>query len=66
MLHDLAKAIIGVDCPDQTEYVRGNLIGHIALIDKVKFTKTVMELALMTLVKKWHFTPCDSQPLILA
>ena len=33
MLHDLAK-VIELTGPDQTEYtVRGNLLGHIALID---------------------------------
>lgn len=45
MLHDLAK-VIELSGPDQTEYtVRGNLIGHIALIDG-ELTKIVMELGI--------------------
>ncbi|CJB07473.1 cmp-binding-factor 1 [Streptococcus pneumoniae] len=45
MLHDLAK-VIELTGPDQTEYtVRGNLLGHIALIDS-EITKTVMELGI--------------------
>ncbi|MXQ49024.1 HD domain-containing protein [Streptococcus pneumoniae] len=43
MLHDLAK-VIELSGPDNTEYtVRGNLIGHIALIDE-EITKVVTEL----------------------
>lgn len=43
MLHDLAK-VLELTGPDQTEYtVRGNLIGHIALIDE-EITKTLAEL----------------------
>ena len=43
MLHDLAK-VIELSGPDQTEYtVRGNLIGHIALIDE-EITKVLTEL----------------------
>ncbi|GGE24932.1 3'-5' exoribonuclease YhaM family protein [Streptococcus himalayensis] len=43
MLHDLAK-VIELTGPDQTEYtVRGNLIGHIALIDE-EITKILAEL----------------------
>ena len=45
MLHDLAK-VIELTGPDHTEYtVRGNLLGHIALIDS-EITKTVMELGI--------------------
>ena len=45
MLHDLAK-VIELTGPDKTEYtVRGNLLGHIALIDS-EITKTVMELGI--------------------
>ena len=43
MLHDLDK-VIELSGPENTEYtVRGNLIGHIALIDE-ELTKTLMEL----------------------
>lgn len=43
MLHDLAK-VIELSGPDNTEYtIRGNLIGHIALIDE-EITKVVAEL----------------------
>ena len=43
MLHDLAK-VIELTGPENTEYtVRGNLIGHIALIDEEN-TKVLMEL----------------------
>lgn len=43
MLHDLAK-VIELSGPDQTEYtVRGNLIGHIALIDE-EISKVLTEL----------------------
>lgn len=43
MLHDLAK-VIELSGPDDTEYtVRGNLIGHIALIDE-EITKALLEL----------------------
>ena len=43
MIHDLAK-VIELIGPENTEYtVRGNLIGHIALIDE-ELTKTLMEL----------------------
>lgn len=43
MLHDLAK-VIELSGPENTEYtVRGNLIGHIALIDE-EITKVVSEL----------------------
>ena len=43
MLHDLAT-VIELSGPENTEYtVRGNLIGHIALIDE-ELTKTLMEL----------------------
>ena len=43
MLHDLAK-VIELSGPDDTEYtVRGNLIGHIALIDE-EITKILLEL----------------------
>ena len=43
MLHDLAK-VIELTGPEHTEYtVRGNLIGHIALIDE-EITKVLMEL----------------------
>ena len=43
MLHDLAK-VIELTGPDNTEYtVRGNLIGHIALIDE-EITKVLTEL----------------------
>ncbi|MBZ2062543.1 3'-5' exoribonuclease YhaM family protein [Streptococcus sanguinis] len=43
LLHDLAK-VIELSGPENTEYtVRGNLIGHIALIDE-ELTKTLMEL----------------------
>ena len=45
MLHDLAK-VIELSGPENTEYtVRGNLIGHIALIDE-ELTKTLAELKL--------------------
>ena len=45
MLHDLAK-VIELSGPDHTEYtIRGNLIGHIALIDE-EITKVVDELKL--------------------
>ncbi|MCS4488941.1 3'-5' exoribonuclease YhaM family protein [Streptococcus sciuri] len=45
MLHDLAK-VIELSGPDSTEYtVRGNLIGHIALIDE-EITKTLVELGI--------------------
>lgn len=43
MLHDLAK-VIELSGPEQTEYtLRGNLIGHIALIDE-EITKVISEL----------------------
>ncbi|CAM2820247.1 CMP-binding factor [Streptococcus acidominimus] len=43
MLHDLAK-VIELSGPENTEYtVRGNLIGHIALIDE-EITKVLVEL----------------------
>ena len=43
MLHDLAK-VIELSGPDDAEYtVRGNLIGHIALIDE-EITKVLLEL----------------------
>ncbi|EHJ52513.1 3'-5' exoribonuclease YhaM family protein [Streptococcus macacae] len=43
MLHDLAK-VIELSGPDKTEYtMRGNLIGHIALIDE-EITKVLSEL----------------------
>lgn len=43
MLHDLAK-VIELSGPENTEYtVRGNLIGHIALIDE-EITKVITEL----------------------
>lgn len=43
MLHDLAK-VIELSGPDNTEYtVKGNLIGHIALIDE-ELTKVIVEL----------------------
>lgn len=43
MLHDLAK-VIELSGPDNTEYtVRGNLIGHIALINE-EITKAIAEL----------------------
>ena len=43
MLHDLAK-VLELTGPEQTEYtVRGNLIGHIALIDE-EITKVLQEL----------------------
>ena len=43
MLHDLAK-VLELTGPEQTEYtVRGNLIGHIALIDE-EMTKVLVEL----------------------
>ncbi|MEX2784872.1 3'-5' exoribonuclease YhaM family protein [Streptococcus sp. H49] len=43
MLHDLAK-VIELSGPDNTEYtIRGNLIGHIALIDE-EITKALLEL----------------------
>lgn len=45
MLHDLAK-VIELTGPDNTGYtVRGNLIGHIALINE-EITKAVMELGI--------------------
>ncbi|NYS48920.1 HD domain-containing protein [Streptococcus danieliae] len=45
LLHDLAK-VIELSGPDQTEYtIRGNLIGHIALIDE-EITKVLMELGI--------------------
>lgn len=45
MLHDLAK-VIELTGPDQTTYtVRGNLIGHIALINE-EITKTLIELGI--------------------
>ena len=45
MLHDLAK-VIELSGPEQTEYtVRGNLLGHISLIDS-EIIKTVMELGI--------------------
>ena len=45
MLHDLAK-VIELTGPENTEYtVRGNLIGHIALIDE-EITKVLSELAI--------------------
>lgn len=45
LLHDLAK-VIELSGPDHTEYtVRGNLIGHIALIDE-EITKVLMELGI--------------------
>ncbi|MBM7635235.1 3'-5' exoribonuclease YhaM family protein [Streptococcus saliviloxodontae] len=43
MLHDLAK-VIELSGPENTEYtIRGNLIGHIALIDE-EITKVILEL----------------------
>ena len=43
MLHDLAK-VLELSGPENTEYtVRGNLIGHIALIDE-EITKVLQEL----------------------
>ncbi|AXQ77902.1 HD domain-containing protein [Streptococcus chenjunshii] len=43
MLHDLAK-VIELSGPDNTEYtIRGNLIGHIALIDE-EISKALLEL----------------------
>ncbi|HHV5986031.1 TPA: HD domain-containing protein, partial [Streptococcus agalactiae] len=43
MLHDLAK-VIELSGPDNTEYtIRGNLIGHISLIDE-ELTKILAEL----------------------
>lgn len=43
LLHDLAK-VIELTGPENTEYtVRGNLIGHIALIDE-EITKVLQEL----------------------
>jgi cmp-binding-factor 1 len=43
MLHDLAK-VLELTGPEQTEYtIRGNLIGHIALIDE-EITKVLAEL----------------------
>lgn len=43
MLHDLAK-VLELTGPDNTEYtIRGNLIGHIALINE-EITKTITEL----------------------
>ncbi|MBF0776369.1 3'-5' exonuclease [Streptococcus azizii] len=45
MLHDLAK-VIELSGPDNTNYtVRGNLIGHISLIDE-EITKVLMELGI--------------------
>ena len=45
MLHDLAK-VIELTGPDNTSYtVRGNLIGHISLIDE-EITKVLMELGI--------------------
>ncbi|NYS32700.1 HD domain-containing protein [Streptococcus danieliae] len=45
LLHDLAK-VIELSGPDQTEYtIRGNLIGHIALIDE-EITKVLVELGI--------------------
>lgn len=45
MLHDLAK-VIELSGPDETTYtVRGNLIGHIALVDE-EITKALMELGI--------------------
>ncbi|TWT14453.1 3'-5' exoribonuclease YhaM family protein [Streptococcus sp. sy010] len=45
MLHDLAK-VLELSGPDQTEYtLRGNLLGHIALINE-EVTKIVLELGL--------------------
>ncbi len=45
MLHDLAK-VIELTGPDNTGYtVRGNLIGHISLIDE-EITKVLMELGI--------------------
>ncbi|MGT2757407.1 3'-5' exoribonuclease YhaM family protein [Streptococcus ovuberis] len=45
MLHDLAK-VIELSGPDDTSYtVRGNLIGHIALIDE-EITKALIELGI--------------------
>lgn len=45
MLHDLAK-VIELSGPDDTTYtVRGNLIGHIALIDE-EITKVLIELGI--------------------
>lgn len=45
MLHDLAK-VIELSGPDDTSYtVRGNLIGHIALIDE-EMTKALIELGI--------------------
>lgn len=45
MLHDLAK-VIELSGPDQTEYtVRGNLIGHIALVDE-EISKALIELSI--------------------
>ncbi len=45
MLHDLAK-VIELTGPDNTEYtIRGNLIGHIVLIDE-EITKVITELGI--------------------
>ncbi|MEY8463395.1 3'-5' exoribonuclease YhaM family protein [Streptococcus merionis] len=45
MLHDLAK-VIELSGPDDTSYtVRGNLIGHISLIDE-EITKTLIDLGI--------------------
>lgn len=45
MLHDLAK-VLELSGPDNTEYtIRGNLIGHIALIDE-EITKVLSELSI--------------------
>ncbi|MFS1663953.1 3'-5' exoribonuclease YhaM family protein [Streptococcus sp. zg-JUN1979] len=45
MLHDLAK-VIELSGPENTEYTtRGNLIGHIALIDE-EITKAIIELGI--------------------
>ena len=52
MLHDLAK-VIELTGPENTEYtVRGNLIGHIALIDE-EITKVLQDLKIDDQKKKW-------------
>ena len=51
MLHDLAK-VIELTGPENTEYtVRGNLIGHIALIDE-EITKVLQDLKIDDQKKK--------------
>ena len=59
MLHDLAK-VLELSGPENTEYtVRGNLIGHIALIDE-EITKVLQELKIDDQKRRCDcVAPCD-------